>query len=123
MKKFFFPLLFTGLMFAADHSFAQTPATPQTAADKKAAKAKAKADKKAAKANATVPATPAAKPVAPAPAPVQPVAPAVTKKVATPKAAPAVVNPPNTSTDKTVGTDSKGRTIYEGKKRWPLLHQ
>jgi hypothetical protein len=49
----------------------------------------------------------------PAPPPAPP--PAVTPRATTTTPAkPAAVNPPNKSADKAVGTDAKGRTIYEG---------
>lgn len=48
------------------------------------------------------------------PAPTPAVTPATAPKT-TPAATPkTVVNPPNKSSDKAVGTDAKGRTIYEG---------
>jgi colicin import membrane protein len=58
---------------------------------------------------ATTPATTAPATTTPAPAPAP--APATTAKTTPAKP---VVNPPNKSADKAVGTDAKGRTIYEG---------
>ena len=52
------------------------------------------------------------KPVPPPPVVSKPVAPATT--ATTPKTTTPAVNPPNKSADKVVGTDDKGRTIYEG---------
>jgi len=68
---------------------------------------------KAAQAKVTTPATPAVKPPPPPPATTTNPKPATTTTVPTKPAAP-VVNPPNKSADKVVGTDAKGRTIYEG---------
>lgn len=77
-------------------------------ADKDAAKAKAKADKAAAKAAAKTTPTTATAPVANTPAVKPAAAPVVKSKP--------VVNPVNKSADKAIGTDAKGRTIYEGSK-------
>ena len=61
-------------------------------------------------ATATTPPPKVATPPAPAPAVKTTPAPATAKTTATKP----VVNPPNKSADKAVGTDAKGRTIYEG---------
>ncbi|WP_051347822.1 hypothetical protein [Asinibacterium sp. OR53] len=136
MKKIFTLSLAFALLLGSVQAFAQTKETAKEkakkeAADKKKAaadKAKAEADKaqqaaaakqakaaekaqKAAAAKEAKAATVkkmapvAAKPIAPAPATAKPAAPAPAPKVAAPAAKTA---------DKVVGTDAKGRTIYEG---------
>ena len=108
MKKAFPALLAFSILFISVHAQAQTtPASKDSAkAAKKTAKAQAKADKAKPAATTTAPAV---KPTAPAPTPAV--------KPATPTTAPKTVSQGvNKSTDKAVGTDAKGRTIYEGPK-------
>ncbi len=85
---------------AADKVAATKAAEAKDKADKAAAKAKEKADKAAAKAKTVTAPTVTAPAVKPAPAPAPTVKP--------------TVQPVNPSADKAVGTDDKGRTIYEG---------
>ncbi|MFI5192761.1 MAG: hypothetical protein ACHQD7_01855 [Chitinophagales bacterium] len=99
----FFLIAFTGVTAQTTPPTSTSKADKAKAkADKDAAKAKAKADKAAAKAATT--AAPVANPPAVKPA----AAPVVKSKP--------VVNPVNKSADKAIGTDAKGRTIYEGSK-------
>jgi hypothetical protein len=93
-------VLFTGLSAAAQTSQASTDSAK---AAKKAARAEKKAEKaKAAAATTTAPA-PAVTPAAPTPAAPTPAVKPVKQAV-------------NKTADKAVGTDAKGRTIYEGPK-------
>jgi len=116
MKAVVLSCLISGMLLTTAGLQAQT--TPSTTADKtakadkaaakaqaKADKAKAKADKAAADAKAKAAAT-----TTPAPKP----APNPTTQPASPKTPPATTQPANKSGDKVVGTDDKGRTIYEG---------
>lgn len=128
MKKLVLSCLISGMLLTTAGLQAQTgsPTTADKAAQAKADKAKAKADKAAARAQAkadkekakadkaaadaktttataTTPATkPATNPVT------QPATPRTTP------ATTAVTQGVNKSADKAVGTDAKGRTIYEG---------
>jgi colicin import membrane protein len=108
MKKVLSTLLLSAaILFVSTNAQAQTkaPLSDSAKAAKKAARAEKKAEKaKAAAATTTTPA------VTPAPAPTP--APA-TKTTTTPKT---VTQGVNKSADKAVGTDAKGRTIYEGPK-------
>jgi sRNA-binding protein len=104
MKKILSTLLAVTILFAGISAHAQT--TDSAKAAKKAARAEKKAEKAKAAAAATT-TTPAVKP-APAPTPATPAV-----KPAAPKT---VTQGVNKTADKAVGTDAKGRTIYEGPK-------
>ncbi|MBN9380438.1 MAG: hypothetical protein J0H74_06720 [Chitinophagaceae bacterium] len=101
MKRIFSLFLVLFVLTASLNTIAQTTDPNTAAAQKKADKAKARAEKKAAREKAkadkqaTTPATPAS-----------PATPPTTK--------PNITQPVNKSADKAVGTDAKGRTIYEG---------
>ena len=107
MKKALATLFSLAILLVSLHTTAQTTAAKDSAkAAKKAARAQAKADKAKAAATTTPPAT--------------------TQKPTTPATTPPATTPPakaktpaqgvNKSADKVVGTDAKGRTIYEGPK-------
>lgn len=109
MKKAFSLFLAISILFVSINAHAQTkaPLSDSAKAAKKAARAEKKAEK--AKASAATTTTPAVTPaVTPAPAPAVKPAPATTPKT--------VTQGVNKTADKVVGTDAKGRTIYEGKK-------
>ena len=113
MKKVLSTLFAITLLFAGiNNAHAQkAPLSDSAKAAKKAARAEKKAEKAqaaaAAKTTTTPPATtttpPAATPTAPAKTTTAPVAKTVTQGV-------------NKTADKVVGTDAKGRTIYQGPK-------
>ncbi|SDW80611.1 PBCV-specific basic adaptor domain-containing protein [Hydrobacter penzbergensis] len=115
MKKIFTLSLAFALLLGGVQVFAQTKETAKEkakkeAADKKKAaadKAKAEADKAQQAAAVKKMAPVAAKPITPAPATAKPAVPAPAPKVAAPA-------PTAKTADKVVGTDAKGRTIYEG---------
>ncbi|HWK02038.1 MAG TPA: hypothetical protein VNS58_00305 [Puia sp.] len=124
MKALLLSCLTASLLLTTVVGYTQTtPATTTSAADKAAADAKAKADKKAAAkqaradkkaaaAAAKVTAVTPTPPATPAVSPNPPATPATVKNApATPKT---VTQGVNKSADKAVGTDAKGRTIYEG---------
>ena len=103
MRKVLSTLLVFLFLGSTLHAQTTQASKDSAKAAKKAAKAQAKADK--AKAATTTPAVTAP----PAPAPV--VAPPATAKTTKP-----VTQGVNKTADKAVGTDAKGRTIYEGPK-------
>jgi hypothetical protein len=103
MRKTLSVLFALFFLVLTTNSFAQSSASQDSAkAAKKAARAQAKADKKAAAdaAKSKDVTNPTTTPVSPTPP--------------TPKTTAAKVQPVNKSADKAVGTDAKGRTIYEG---------
>jgi hypothetical protein len=106
MKKAFPVLLAFSVLFISVHAHGQTTAAKDSS---KAAKKAAKAQVKAEKAKAATTTTPAVKPAAPAPTP-------AVKPATTTTAPKTVTQGVNKSADKVVGTDAKGRTIYEGPK-------
>jgi hypothetical protein len=123
MKKLTTLLFIFTLPFLSLNTFSQAKAKTEAAAEKAAARAKEKADKKAAQekekadkaaqakakavtTNPTTPVRPVANPTTNV-TPSKPVAPTVTH-------APTPANP--NAADKVIGTDDKGRTIYEGKR-------
>jgi len=105
-KKIFILLLSLATMTAALNVHAQTKEQAAAAAQKKADKEKAKADKKAAKEKAKAEKQAQATTTTPPAPTTTPSAPPAPKTTAT--------QPVNKSADKAVGTDAKGRTIYEG---------
>jgi hypothetical protein len=107
MKKLCSVWLALSILVISANAYGQAtkPAKDSTKTAKKAAKSKLKADKaKAVSANAPAPT------VKPAPAPKPEAKPATTPATKT------VTQGVNKTADKAVGTDAKGRTIYQGPK-------
>ena len=113
MKQVLSSLVALMILFTSINAHAQVSQASKDSAKaaKKAARAEKKAEKAQAAAAAATTTTPAVKP-APAPTPAVAPAPAPTVKT-TPKS---VTQGVNKTADMAVGTDAKGRTIYEGPK-------
>lgn len=117
MKKVLSSLLAITLLFAGiNNAHAQkAPLSDSAKAAKKAARAEKKAAKAQAAAAATTTTPPAVTTPAVKPATVTPPATTTTTAPANAKAK-TVTQGVNKTADKVVGTDAKGRTIYEGSK-------
>ena len=116
MKKLLSSLLAVTILFASINAHAQkAPLSDSAKAAKKAAHAEKKAAKAQAAAATTTTTTPPATTPAVKPATVTPPATTTTTAPATAKAK-TVTQGVNKTADKVVGTDAKGRTIYQGPK-------